>query len=404
MEPEYPGLSTKMIPLLASVAIMEPTKPAPVSKLQCDVSGEHILVGVVEALEHFVSAADGLRADEILPTIFDGGDLEAQISIRDYLFHIAKAGLCSKECFIIALVYAERLLQKQDNFTLSRNNVHRFMLVSIMVASKILDDFYCRNVFYAKAGGMSVDAINDLELQMVFMLDFVLQVQPEEFALYRDSLRREDIRQHVPAVSTFSPKVSPPLSPIATPFEQGQLWMVSLPPPEHNQQQSLKLPIVTSQHPILCHSISPIQHNPIVQHQTLFHANSHGTTLVSHSQVQHYTHQHFSHGQPGHTVLGLYEEAPVVQSQWVHPPVSHWNAPHGVIGQAVPHIQHQHSGVLHEQNFSSQYVTHGAPGAHKYAVFGPSNYDYAHGFCRPTVLTSFQSQFCPTSVPIGWCA
>ena len=32
--------------------------------------------------------------------------------------------------------------------------------------------------------------LNDLELTLIFMLDFDVQVQPEEFNLYRDSLRR----------------------------------------------------------------------------------------------------------------------------------------------------------------------------------------------------------------------
>eukprot|EP00041_Stephanoeca_diplocostata_P016896 m.335059 g.335059 ORF g.335059 m.335059 type:complete len:391 (-) comp20521_c0_seq1:228-1400(-) len=390
-----------MIPLLTSVAIMEPTKNGPASKLQCDVSSEHILGGVVEALEHFVSAADGLASDEIPPTIFDGGDLESQISIRDYLLHIAKAGLCSKECFIIALVYAERLLEKQENFTLSRKNVHRFMLVSIMIASKILDDFYCRNVFYAKAGGLSVDAINDLELQMVFMLDFVLQVQPEEFALYRDSLRREDIRQLSSAVPAFNTGMSPTLSPIAMPFEQGQTWMVSVPPPptKQMQRQCFKGPISTVQHPILCHSVSTDE--SILQHHTHISSSSFSSLMPQphgpvHQQLYHQP--HFSHDQFHPSFVDPYTEVPVMAPQWFHsgPATSQWSTPHGIIGQTA---LHQQSGLVHDQRFSSRFGGYGFPVAQKHG-----GQDYSSGLCRPAVVTSFPSQFCPTTVPIGWCA
>lgn len=38
--------------------------------------------------------------------------------------------------------------------------------------------------------GLSIELLNELELTLVFMLDFNLQVNPEEFAVYRDSLRR----------------------------------------------------------------------------------------------------------------------------------------------------------------------------------------------------------------------
>lgn len=97
----------------------------------------------------------------------------------------------------MSLVYGERILQKHKDFTISQSNVHRFVLTSVLVGSKILDDFYCRNMYYAMAGGLSKADLNGLELKLCDLLDFELNVQPEEFALYRDSLiRRSDCVQH----------------------------------------------------------------------------------------------------------------------------------------------------------------------------------------------------------------
>lgn len=198
---------------------------APKSKLDCDVSGTQILDGVAEALEHFVVQADKVAKRGKNCSVFDGGGNEALITIRDYLYHIANAGLCSKECFVIAIVYAERLLQRKEaGFVITRKNVHRFMLVSIMVASKVLDDFYCRNMYYAQTGGMSMTILNEMELKLCFMLDFELQIQPDEFALYRDSLRRDDVKT---SVYVGTSPMSPP--PVLQSIEQGQFWMVSIP-------------------------------------------------------------------------------------------------------------------------------------------------------------------------------
>lgn len=175
-----------------------------------DISCEDILAGVAGVLEHFVSAsADAAAAcgKPPAPTAFDADEI---LPIRSYLYRLARGGLCSKECFVIALVYGERILQSHPDFVISGRNVHRLILVSLMLASKVLDDFYCRNVYYANAGGIPVSVLNDLELTLIFMLDFDVQVQPEEFNLYRDSLRRETIVK-APPLPMLPAVVAPPV-------------------------------------------------------------------------------------------------------------------------------------------------------------------------------------------------
>mmetsp|Transcript_72093 Transcript_72093/g.100174 ORF Transcript_72093/g.100174 Transcript_72093/m.100174 type:complete len:285 (-) Transcript_72093:110-964(-) len=183
------------------------------------ISLEDILAGVSGVLEHFVDAAKDDTPDK---TAFDGDET---MPVREYLYRMARAGLCSKDCFIIALVYAERILQSHPKFTISEKNVHRLILVSTMLASKVLDDFYCRNVYYANAGGLAIQVLNELELTFVFMLDFDMQVKPEEFALYRDSLRRETVVKEVaPVVSAV---VRPPIQ--GPPIQVAKIPAVKMP-------------------------------------------------------------------------------------------------------------------------------------------------------------------------------
>eukprot|EP00040_Diaphanoeca_grandis_P004753 m.30001 g.30001 ORF g.30001 m.30001 type:complete len:369 (-) comp16196_c1_seq1:248-1354(-) len=160
-----------------------------------DVSQEDVLHGVAAVLDHFISESSRLPHNKVKPTEFDQDDI--QIGISDFLDHIAKSGLCSKECYIIALVYVERLLQKHTHFVITSKNIHWLMLVSIMLASKMLDDFYCRNMYYANAGGLTLELLNQLEIKMCTLMDFDLTISVNEFELYRDSLRQDfcDLKQ-----------------------------------------------------------------------------------------------------------------------------------------------------------------------------------------------------------------
>lgn len=155
------------------------------------VTSEDVLYGVASVLEHFIARSE--QQGKPMPTAFDGQLGAPGASVYAFLEHIMNSGLCSKECFIMALVYGERILQKHRDFTISRNNVQRFVLISVLVGSKILDDFYCRNMYYAMAGGLEKAELNALELKLCDLLNFDLNVQPEEFGMYRDSLiRRAD--------------------------------------------------------------------------------------------------------------------------------------------------------------------------------------------------------------------
>jgi hypothetical protein len=53
-----------------------------------------------------------------------------------------------------------------------------------MVAAKFLDDFYYKNEFYAKIGGISRLEINALELKIMETFDFSLFISEREFSNY----------------------------------------------------------------------------------------------------------------------------------------------------------------------------------------------------------------------------
>lgn len=70
-------------------------------------------------------------------------------------------GRCSPSCFVLALVYIDRLIQR-DGFVLVSLNIHRIIITSLMIAAKFFDDFYFNNAFYARVGGIGTVEVRNI--------------------------------------------------------------------------------------------------------------------------------------------------------------------------------------------------------------------------------------------------
>ncbi|CEO99991.1 Cyclin [Plasmodiophora brassicae] len=110
------------------------------------------------------------------------------ISILDYLERIGKYSACSGECFVLALVYIDRIISSNHNFTVNSLNVHRLLISSVMLAAKFFDDQYFNNAYYAKVGGVPCHEINSLEVEFLFMINFSLFVTTGEYEQYYTEL------------------------------------------------------------------------------------------------------------------------------------------------------------------------------------------------------------------------
>lgn len=109
------------------------------------------------------------------------------IGVEAYLDRIHKYASCSNECFILALIYIDRLIER-NNFLLTELNVHRVVITAILLAAKFFDDAYYNNAYYAKVGGVLVSELNGLEVDFLFRINFSLHVQPNLFEKYKAEL------------------------------------------------------------------------------------------------------------------------------------------------------------------------------------------------------------------------
>jgi hypothetical protein len=112
------------------------------------------------------------------------------------LHRVLKYASCSNECFILALIYIDRLIQR-NNFLLTELNVHRVVITSILLAAKFFDDAYYNNAYYAKVGGVLVSEMNGLEVDFLFRINFSLHVTPDVFEKYR-----AELLSHSPVAAT----------------------------------------------------------------------------------------------------------------------------------------------------------------------------------------------------------
>lgn len=149
--------------------------------------GKAIVRVLSAVLERLVGANTSLaKADPGQVTKFHA--LKApRIGIYQYLERIHKYASCSTECFIMALIYIDRLIQR-NNFLLTELNVHRVVITSVLLAAKFFDDAYYNNAYYAKVGGVLVSEMNSLEVEFLFRVNFSLHVSPDLYSKYHAEL------------------------------------------------------------------------------------------------------------------------------------------------------------------------------------------------------------------------
>lgn len=58
------------------------------------------------------------------------------------------------------------------NFVLTSLNVHRILITSVLLSTKVFDDEFYKNAYYAKLGGVSTSEMNSLELEFLTLVCF----------------------------------------------------------------------------------------------------------------------------------------------------------------------------------------------------------------------------------------
>jgi len=108
--------------------------------------------------------------------------------LPDYARMLAKHLECSRESFILTLVYIDRLLDLNPDFLITALSAQKLFLTGVVVAAKFHDDEYMTNQHYAHVGGLRTHELNSLEAQFLKLLHWRLVVSPQECEAYREQV------------------------------------------------------------------------------------------------------------------------------------------------------------------------------------------------------------------------
>lgn len=114
------------------------------------------------------------------------------MNIREYAERMERYLHCSDECFILCILYIERMVQCHSQFVVTDLNVHRLLLTSLVVAAKFHDDVYRSNAHYAKVGGVTVNELAKLEAHFLKKLDWRVHVMADEYSKYFNRVGSKD--------------------------------------------------------------------------------------------------------------------------------------------------------------------------------------------------------------------
>eukprot|EP01105_Mastigella_eilhardi_P017615 TRINITY_DN4053_c0_g1_i1.p1 TRINITY_DN4053_c0_g1~~TRINITY_DN4053_c0_g1_i1.p1 ORF type:complete len:233 (-),score=73.69 TRINITY_DN4053_c0_g1_i1:195-893(-) len=116
------------------------------------------------------------------------GTGQLALSIESYVVRIAKYTGLSRSTMIAGLIYIDRLLAAHPTFEVSEHNLHRLLLTCCVISQKNWDDRYYLNKFYASVGGISTGELNALEVRLLSMLSFQLNIDAGIYEWYQHSL------------------------------------------------------------------------------------------------------------------------------------------------------------------------------------------------------------------------
>lgn len=157
--------------------------------LNCnDFPLENVTTAVGCILAQVCAANEKLLLTRIPPKSRFQATNHPQISIQGYVSRISKYSQCNAQSFILALIYIDRLIQRNPSFLITSLNAHRLFITAIVAAAKFSSDFFFKNSFYAKVGGISTPELNELELEFLFRTHFDLFVDQDTFKQYHAHL------------------------------------------------------------------------------------------------------------------------------------------------------------------------------------------------------------------------
>lgn len=153
------------------------------------LASRNALVAVLSAtIQAHVAANDQLPEPPFdHMTVFHALEAPA-ISVSEYVTRLSKYAFCSDACLVAAYHYMTRAIARDPKLALTSLSVHRMFITALVLACKYMDDLSYNLVYYSKVGGLPFKELANLEMQMLHILDFRLDISPSQFVEIESNL------------------------------------------------------------------------------------------------------------------------------------------------------------------------------------------------------------------------
>ncbi|CAD8195477.1 unnamed protein product [Paramecium pentaurelia] len=148
---------------------------------------DNIIYAIAKVLDEIVIETDIIESP--IQTVFHTIK-KPQITIYKYIERIKMFSYCSNECFILALIYIDKVQERNQDVVINSYCVHRFLLACILLSIKYNDDDYYKNDYYARVGGVTLQELNSLEKELLTLLDYQLFVSSNQYYYYKEKLMK----------------------------------------------------------------------------------------------------------------------------------------------------------------------------------------------------------------------
>lgn len=149
-----------------------------------EVPEDHIVYALSKLLNHMAKATEFAPGKS---SCFQSVRLP-KVSLSSYASRIQKYFRCTEECFVLCLVYIDRIVKLNPDIQISELTCHRLLLTSATVAAKFHDDEYASNEYFARVGGIDNKELNILEADFLKLLQWKLCVSATEYEWYLEAL------------------------------------------------------------------------------------------------------------------------------------------------------------------------------------------------------------------------
>jgi hypothetical protein len=106
------------------------------------------------------------------------------LTISKYLVRLVSFCDCSSNCYVVTLIYIDKIIKKHSEIVFDSFTSHRLLLSCLIIAIKYLDDDHYENKRYADIFGLRLLELNNLERLTLQILEYNMFVSYDEFNKY----------------------------------------------------------------------------------------------------------------------------------------------------------------------------------------------------------------------------